>query len=116
MDEHKATADGLCRVKTNTAHSSLKGEWRDDLLPGRREVKVVQPVISEIPTHPTELSFDDPPSYDDLMQALGKLKRGKAGGETGILPMNGGGVASTTVALWASANTSNGENTLHQDS
>ena len=30
MDEHKATADGLCRAKTNTAHSSLKGEWRDD--------------------------------------------------------------------------------------
>ena len=43
-------------------------------------------VISEIPARPTELSLDDPPSYDELMQALGKLKRGKAGGKTWILP------------------------------
>ena len=43
-------------------------------------------VISEIPARPTELNHDDPPSYDDLIHALSKLKWGKAGWKTGKLP------------------------------
>ena len=43
-------------------------------------------VISEIPDRPTELNIDDPPSCDDLIHALSKLKMGKAGWKTGILP------------------------------
>ena len=37
-------------------------------------------VISEIPARPTELN------HDDLIHALSKLKWGKAGWKTGILP------------------------------
>ena len=43
-------------------------------------------VIEEMPTYPTRLELDNPPTDDELLLALGRLKRGKAGGKTGRVP------------------------------
>ena len=43
-------------------------------------------VIRELPTLPPDLEQDDPPSMEELVHAMNKMKRGKAGGRTGILP------------------------------
>lgn len=45
-----------------------------------------QNVIEDLPTLSSEIEQDDPPLMEELMSALGKLKKGKAGGRTGILP------------------------------
>ena len=45
-----------------------------------------QETIDEIPFHPTEWELDDPPTCEELTVALSKLKKGKAGGKTGIMP------------------------------
>ena len=45
-----------------------------------------QETIDEIPNHPTEWELDDPPTCEELTVALSKLKKGKAGGKTGIMP------------------------------
>ena len=45
-----------------------------------------QETINEIPSHPTEWELDDPLTCEELMDAMSKLKKGKAGGKTGILP------------------------------
>lgn len=39
-----------------------------------------------MPVHPTMHDLDDPPTHDELLSAVGKLKKGKAGGKTGIVP------------------------------
>ena len=39
-----------------------------------------------MPTHPTICELDEMPSCKELMSALSKLKKGKAGGRTGIVP------------------------------
>ena len=43
-------------------------------------------VIDRMARDPPHLEFDDPPTLDELLKALSCLKRGKAGGKTGILP------------------------------
>ena len=43
-------------------------------------------VIDGMTRDPPHLEFDDPPTLDELLKALSCLKRGKAGGKTGILP------------------------------
>ena len=45
-----------------------------------------QEEIDGLPQHPPHLELDEPPTLEELMKALSKLKRGKAGGKTGILP------------------------------
>ena len=45
-----------------------------------------QEVIDGIPGHPVNWELDDPPTCEELLTALTKLKKGKAGGKTGILP------------------------------
>ena len=52
-----------------------------------------QEVIDDIPSYPTMHDLDDPPTQGELVSALGKLKKGKVGGETEIvaeLILNGG--------------------------
>ena len=48
--------------------------------------KYCQEVIDETPRHPPHLELDSPPTLAELESALRKLKQGKAGGKTGILP------------------------------
>ena len=43
-------------------------------------------VIDEMRRHSPRGELDDPPILDELLIALGRLKKGKAGGKTGILP------------------------------
>ena len=45
-----------------------------------------QEVVDSMPTHQTIYDLDVPPTSDELLSALGKLKNGKVGGNTGILP------------------------------
>ena len=45
-----------------------------------------QMVLDGMHSLPPALELDHPPTYDELIDALSKLKRGKAGGKTGILP------------------------------
>ena len=52
-----------------------------------------QEVIDDIPSYPTMHDLDDPPTQGELVSVLGKLKKGKVGGETEIvaeLILNGG--------------------------
>ena len=39
-----------------------------------------------MPSLPPRLELDDPPTIEELVTALNALKRGKAGGKTGLLP------------------------------
>ena len=39
-----------------------------------------------MPGHPIHRELDDPPTCEELRMALSKLKKGKAGGKSGILP------------------------------
>ena len=43
-------------------------------------------VTDEVPDCPVDESLDVPPSDDEIQEALGKMKSGKAGGKNGILP------------------------------
>ena len=43
-------------------------------------------VIEEMPSLLHHLELDDPPTMEELIAALNALKRGKAGGKTGLLP------------------------------
>ena len=43
-------------------------------------------VVEEFPALPVDPALDEPPSQDNLLLALRRMKRGKAGGQTGILP------------------------------
>ena len=45
-----------------------------------------QEVIDRLPQHTPHLELDEPPTLDELLEALSKLKRGKACGKTGIPP------------------------------
>ena len=45
-----------------------------------------QQLIDEMPSWETIQGLDDPPTSDELVAAMEKMKRGKAGGRTGILP------------------------------
>ena len=51
-----------------------------------RRTEYNQLFIDEMVQITPYLELDEPPSYDELVKALTKLKRGKAGGRTGILP------------------------------
>jgi len=65
----------------------VKQRWHDhfnDVLNAPSQYR--QETIEEIPSHPTEWELDDPPTCEELMAALSKLKRGKAGGKTGMTP------------------------------
>ena len=53
--------------------SEYRGEYRDE-------------VIDDMPSLSTRWDLNDPPTAEELETALGKLKRGKAGGRSGILP------------------------------
>ena len=46
----------------------------------------LEDVINELPDRPIDESLDAPPSDDEILKALGKMKSGKAGGKNGILP------------------------------
>ncbi len=51
-------------------------------------------VIQQIPEMSPMLELDEVPSEEELLAALSKLKRGKAGGKSGVLPelvLYGGG-------------------------
>lgn len=43
-------------------------------------------VINEVPNHPIDESLDVPPTEDEILEVLGKMKSGKAGGKNGVLP------------------------------
>ena len=43
-------------------------------------------VIDPLPLLPPHLDLDMPPTEEELMQALTKLKMRKAGGESGVFP------------------------------
>lgn len=43
-------------------------------------------VIQQMPEMSPMLDLDEPPTEDELLAALSKMKRGKAGGKSGILP------------------------------
>ena len=43
-------------------------------------------VLDEMTSLPPALELDHPPTFEELITALSRLKRGKAGGRTGILP------------------------------
>ena len=43
-------------------------------------------VIEEMPSLPLRLELDGSPTMEELIAALNALKRGKAGGKTGLLP------------------------------
>ena len=45
-----------------------------------------QAVLDQIPSRPSALELDHSPTFDELLEALRRLKRRKAGGRTGILP------------------------------
>ena len=45
-----------------------------------------QEVIDEMTSHPPVLELDNPPTFEELENAMSKMKQGKAGGKTGILP------------------------------
>ena len=45
-----------------------------------------QAVLDEMTSLPPALELDHPPTLEELIAALSRLKRGKAGGRTGILP------------------------------
>ena len=45
-----------------------------------------QHAIEQLPTLPPDVEQDGPPSMEELNCALSKMKKGKAGGMTGILP------------------------------
>ena len=45
-----------------------------------------QEVLDDMPSLPPVLELDHPPTFEEMMGALSKLKRGKAGGRTGLLP------------------------------
>ena len=65
----------------------VKQRWHDhfnDVLNVPSQYR--QETIDEIPSHPTEWELDDSPTCEKLTAALSKLKRGKAGGKTGIMP------------------------------
>ena len=42
-------------------------------------------VIQELPVISPMLDLDEPPTEEELLEAMGKMKRGKAGGKSGIL-------------------------------
>ena len=100
MEEYKATPDGPCRVQTKRPTALMNSNGV--LTSGPDEVKTMWPqhfsqvldipssfapdVIEEQPTLDPVLELDGPPSMEELICALGKLKMGKAGGRTGILP------------------------------
>ena len=48
--------------------------------------KVDQDVVGQMPSWPTAWELNRPPSEEEMLQALGKLRKGKAGGKSGILP------------------------------
>ena len=39
-----------------------------------------------MPDHPIDESLDAPPSENEVLEALDKMKSGKAGGKNGVLP------------------------------
>ena len=43
-------------------------------------------VIDAMPVHTIYYELDDPSTCEELRTALSKLRKGKAGGKTGILP------------------------------
>ena len=45
-----------------------------------------QGVLDEIQPLPPALELDHPPTFEELTEALSKLKKGKVEGRTGILP------------------------------
>ena len=45
-----------------------------------------QQLIDEMPSWETKDCLDDPPTSDELVAAMEKMKRGKAAGRTGVLP------------------------------
>ena len=45
-----------------------------------------QEVLDELPYLPPVQELDRPPTLDELIEAIGKLRKGKTGGRTGILP------------------------------
>ncbi len=45
-----------------------------------------QEEIDKLPQHTPHLELDEPPTLEELLKALSKMKRGKASGKTGILP------------------------------
>ena len=45
-----------------------------------------QEVIDGMPDSPTISQFDNPPSKEEMLQALSRLRTRKAGGKTGIIP------------------------------
>ena len=45
-----------------------------------------QEITDGMPSRPPFLELGDPPTLEELLSALSKLKKGKAGGKTGILP------------------------------
>ena len=45
-----------------------------------------QKALDAMPSLYPDMELDHPPTFEELMEALSKLKRGKAGGTTGILP------------------------------
>ena len=45
-----------------------------------------QEVLDSVPLQPIVHDLDGPPTLDELLSALSKLKKGRAGERTGILP------------------------------
>ena len=73
--------------KTTANPDEIRKQWHQhfsEILNVPREFN--QEVIDKLPQHPSYLELDEPPTLDELLEALSKLKRGKAGGKTGILP------------------------------
>ena len=65
----------------------VKQRWHDhfsDVLNVPSQYR--QGTIDELPNHPAEWELDDPPTCKELTVALSKLKKGKAGGKTAIMP------------------------------
>ena len=48
--------------------------------------EVCEHVVNNMSSLPSRLDLDLPPTEEELESALGKLKKGKAGGKTGIPP------------------------------
>ena len=45
-----------------------------------------QGVLDGMPSLPSALGLDHPPTFDEFIEAISRLKKGKVGGRTGILP------------------------------
>ena len=52
---------------------NIRSEYRDE-------------VLTAMPLHSPNLDLDLPPTEEELFQALSRLKKGKAGGKSGLLP------------------------------